>query len=78
MVTHAGSVQQSIAAEADRLRTPWWYRYVKSWRWRMWLETGVWVPRPYVVATNASVTPLRASTAADTPVMATVAVQEAA
>ena len=21
--------------------TPWWYRYVRSWRVRMWLGTGV-------------------------------------
>jgi hypothetical protein len=20
--------------------TPWWYRYVRNWRVRMWLETG--------------------------------------
>jgi hypothetical protein len=22
--------------------TPWWYAWVKSWRWRMWFETGIW------------------------------------
>lgn len=20
--------------------TPWWYRYVRNWRLRMWIETG--------------------------------------
>ena len=24
-------------------QTPWWYRYVRSWRLRMWIETGAWV-----------------------------------
>lgn len=23
---------------------PWWYRYVRSWRMRMWVETGLWAP----------------------------------
>lgn len=23
---------------------PWWYRHVRSWRTRMWIETGVWIP----------------------------------
>lgn len=53
MVTHAVGAEQAIADEAGRLRTPWWYRYVRSWRWRMWLETGVWVPQPYVAATDS-------------------------
>lgn len=22
------------------LDTPWWYRYIRNWRLRMWLETG--------------------------------------
>ena len=73
MVTHAGSAAESIAVEADRARTPWWYRYVKSWRWRMWLETGVWIPTPYVPA-DASVIPLRVAADSESSTM----VQEAA
>jgi hypothetical protein len=27
-------------------RTPWWYRFVRSWRLRMWVETGAWADEP--------------------------------
>ena len=32
--------QQSQAAQQYGI--PWWYRYIHSWRARMWLETGIW------------------------------------
>jgi len=27
-------------------RVPWWYRVVRSWRMRMWIETSVWPAPP--------------------------------
>ena len=55
MITLVG-VAGRVAAETDHRvtrdggdkapvyrRTPWWYRYIHSWRLRMWFETGIWV-----------------------------------
>ena len=42
VVFGSGSVQRSAAPPYGRTGTPWWYRYVRSWRLRMWIETGIW------------------------------------
>jgi hypothetical protein len=27
------------------LPVPWWYRWIRDWRIRMWIETTVWPPQ---------------------------------
>jgi hypothetical protein len=36
------SMQRVGAQTYGGMGTPWWYRYVHSWRLRMWIETGIW------------------------------------
>jgi len=42
VVFGSGSVQRSVSPPSGHIGTPWWYRYVRSWRMRMWIETGIW------------------------------------
>jgi hypothetical protein len=37
--------QRTPNALVRPLRVPWWYRWIRDWRVRMWLETTVWPPR---------------------------------
>ncbi len=51
-----------MATEHTRSSVPWWYRFVYSWRVRMWIETGIWVPVASpdtpTPATNLGATPM--------------------
>jgi hypothetical protein len=42
VVFGSSSVQPRAARAFGGPGTPWWYRYVRSWRLRMWIETGIW------------------------------------
>lgn len=37
-----GSSFSTSGASGSISHTPWWYAWVKSWRVRMWIETGIW------------------------------------